>query len=121
MKITAWITQASAARLLRKEGKRLGSKVFVAGAASLAAVAWATAVADDELLLAVRFPLWEGQCGFAVEELARRAGDFALVGVVCGVQVGEGGISRAAIALFGVGPPPVRAPEAEQALVGGGA
>jgi carbon-monoxide dehydrogenase medium subunit len=80
---------------------------------------WTTAVAADELLVAVRFPVWEGRCGFAVEELARRHGDFALVGVVCGVSVGDAGLRRAAIALFGVGPTPVRVPAAEQALIGG--
>jgi aerobic carbon-monoxide dehydrogenase medium subunit len=81
---------------------------------------WATAVAPDELLVGIRFPVWEGRCGFAVEEVARRHGDFALVGVTCGVLAGSGGgVSRAAISLFGVGPTPVRASGAEAALVEG--
>jgi aerobic carbon-monoxide dehydrogenase medium subunit len=77
---------------------------------------WTTSLADDELLTAVRFPVWEGRCGFAVDEIARRSGDFALVGVVCGVGLGGSGVDRAAIALFGVGATPIRATTAEQAL-----
>ena len=80
---------------------------------------WTTAVGPDELLASVRFPVWEGRCGFAVEEVARRHGDFALVGVVCGVQIGDRGIERAAVALLGVGATPVRAVAAEQALLAG--
>jgi carbon-monoxide dehydrogenase medium subunit len=81
---------------------------------------WATALASDEVLTAIRFPVWTGRCGFAVEEIARRAGDFALVGVMCGVRVDAGGIvDRAVIALFGVGGTPVRAVGAEQALTQG--
>jgi aerobic carbon-monoxide dehydrogenase medium subunit len=81
---------------------------------------FATAVAPDEVLVALRFPVWPGRCGFAVEEIARRHGDFALVGVVCGVGIGDGGdVDRAALALFGVGPEPARASAAEAALVAG--
>jgi aerobic carbon-monoxide dehydrogenase medium subunit len=81
---------------------------------------FATAVAPDEVLVALRFPVWSGRCGFAVQEIARRHGDFALVGVVCGVGVGDDGdVDRAALALFGVGPEPARASAAEAALVAG--
>jgi carbon-monoxide dehydrogenase medium subunit len=82
---------------------------------------WETALGDDELLTAVRFPVWTGRGGFAVEELARRHGDFAIVGVVCGVELGATRVERAAIALFGVGSTPVRAEAAEEALVAGAA
>jgi carbon-monoxide dehydrogenase medium subunit len=86
---------------------------------------WTTALGADELLTAVRFPVWAGRTGFAVEEVARRHGDFALVGVVCGVGLAPGdadapaGFERAAIAFFGVGGTPVRAGDAERALVDG--
>jgi carbon-monoxide dehydrogenase medium subunit len=77
-----------------------------------------TALDDDEILIAVRFPVWAPGSGFAVEEVARRHGDFALVGAMCGVQLNGGVISRAAIGLFGMGPSPLRAIAAEHALVG---
>ena len=82
---------------------------------------WQTTLDDDEILTAVRFPVWDGASGFAVEEVARRHGDFALCGAVCAVTLDGATVTRAAIGLFGVGPTPVRATAAEQALVAGGA
>lgn len=81
---------------------------------------WTTTMAPEELLCAVRFPIWSGRSGFAVVEIARRSGDFALVGAACGVTVDGDSVTRAAIALFGVGQTPVRASAAEAALVAGG-
>jgi len=81
---------------------------------------WTTALRPDELLTAVSFPVWKGRCGFAVEEVARRAGDFALAGVVCAVALSpDGHPERAALGLFGVGPVPIRASEAERTWVAG--
>jgi len=82
---------------------------------------WTTALGDDELLTAIRFPVWSGRVGFAVEEIARRHGDFALVGAAVGVELAGDTVVRAAIGLFGVGSTPIRATAAEQALVAGGA
>jgi carbon-monoxide dehydrogenase medium subunit len=80
---------------------------------------WTTAVGDDELLTAVTFPVWGGRCGFAVEEVARRHGDFALAGACVAVGVdGEGRVDRCGIGLFGLGPVPLRAPAAESAALG---
>lgn len=81
---------------------------------------WETSLQDGEILTGVRFPVWSGKCGFAVEEVARRHGDFALVGVVVGVQVEGTNVVRASIVFFGVGGTPIRATEAEQQLVSGG-
>src|SRR5262249_51211120 len=43
---------------------------------------WETALEPDEVLAGVRFPVWTGRCGFAVQEFARRHGDFAIAGAV---------------------------------------
>jgi carbon-monoxide dehydrogenase medium subunit len=75
---------------------------------------WTTALDADELLASVRFPAWGSGCGFAIEEVARRHGDFALAGVACAV-----GADRAGLALFGVASTPVRAAAAEQLLAAG--
>ncbi len=78
-----------------------------------------TAIADDEILAAVRFPVWGPGSGFAVNEFARRSGDFAVAGAVAGLQVDSSGtITRAAVAFIGMGSTPVRGASAEAALVG---
>ena len=41
---------------------------------------WTTDLEADELLTGVSFPTWSGRSGFAIEEFARRTGDFALAG-----------------------------------------
>ena len=78
-----------------------------------------TAAEADEVLTAIRFPVWAGRCGFAVEEVARRLGDFALTGAACGVELDDSDrIARSAIGMFGMGSTPLRASEAEKALTG---
>jgi carbon-monoxide dehydrogenase medium subunit len=82
---------------------------------------WQTALAEDEILAAVRFPVWGAGSGFGVAEIARRHGDFAICGAVAGVQLEGDRVTKAAIALFGVAPTPVRASAAEQDLIAAGA
>jgi aerobic carbon-monoxide dehydrogenase medium subunit len=79
---------------------------------------WVTVLEPDEVLVAAHFPVWSGSCGWAVDEVARRAGDFAMCGAVCGVQLDGQRVSRTALALFGVGNAPVRARATESALAG---
>jgi carbon-monoxide dehydrogenase medium subunit len=93
-----------------------GSRRIPAG--SFFVSSFTTALEPDELLTAVHLPVWGRGCGFAVAELARRHGDFAIAGAVCGVQVDGDRITRATVALIGMGSVPVRARLAEQALTG---
>jgi carbon-monoxide dehydrogenase medium subunit len=80
---------------------------------------WSTSLEADELLVGVAFPVWTGRCGFAVEELARRAGDFAIAGAAVAVEIdGDDRAARCSIGLFGLGPTPERAAEAEQSVTG---
>ncbi|MGH3633589.1 FAD binding domain-containing protein [Mycobacterium sp.] len=80
---------------------------------------WQTSLAPDELLTAVRFPIWAGRCGYAVHEFARRHGDFAIAGAAVAVQIDDDDrVSRCAIGLLGLGSTPRRAAAAEQAVVG---
>jgi aerobic carbon-monoxide dehydrogenase medium subunit len=83
--------------------------------------AFTTALEPDELVTALHVPVWGPGSGFAVAELARRQGDFALAGAACGVQLRGGRVTRAAVGLFGMGAVPVRAAAAEQALAGASA
>ncbi len=78
-----------------------------------------TVVADDELVTAIRFPVWGPGSGFAVREFARRSGDFAVAGAMAGLQADASGrITKAALAFIGMGSAPIRGTSAETALVG---
>jgi carbon-monoxide dehydrogenase medium subunit len=80
---------------------------------------YTTVLEPEEVLTALRFPVWPDRSGFAIREFARRRGDFALAGALCGVTLDAGGrIERAAIGLLGLGAVPVRALQAEQAITG---
>lgn len=80
---------------------------------------FSTAVDDGELIVAAHLPVPGPRSGWSVRELARRRGDFAVVGVVCVLDVDEEGhCSRAAVSMFGVAGTPVRSRGAEEILVG---
>jgi len=80
---------------------------------------WTTSMAPDEILCGVWFPTWGGRSGFAVEEFARRHGDFAIAGATVAVELdGEDRIRRCAIGLIGLGSTPERATAAEAELAG---
>src|SRR5581483_3223806 len=88
-------------------------------AAKFFTATFSTALEPDEVLTALRFPVWPGHSGFAVREFARRRGDFAVAGALCGVTLGPGGrIERAAIGLLGLAGVPLRAAAAERAVTG---
>ena len=71
-----------------------------------------TSIEPDEILTSIDFPVVEG--GSAVHEVARRHGDFAMVGAVVATPPGD-----TRIALINVAEKPVRATAAEEALNGG--
>jgi carbon-monoxide dehydrogenase medium subunit len=76
------------------------------------------ALEPDELVTGVVYPDWPAGHVTLFREVAQRPGDFALVGMV-GALVRDGGsISRAGLAWFGMGPTPIKARQAEAALVG---
>lgn len=77
-----------------------------------------TALAPTELLTEVWFPPSPRGSGAAWVELARRHGDYALVGVAAVVTLADDRIGEARLALTGVGDRPVRAREAERRLTG---
>ncbi len=76
-------------------------------------------LAEDEVLVSVRFPARTSGEGSAWEEFAPRHGDFAIVGVAAKVSLDPSGVVTAARLVFsGVAETPHRAVEAEQVLVG---
>ena len=78
----------------------------------------ATSRRPDEILAEVRFPAARPGTGVAFLEVARRHGDFAIVGLAVSLTLADGVISDARLAFAGVSDVPVRAAEAEDLLVG---
>src|SRR6266852_2655419 len=72
----------------------------------------------DELLLEVRFPTARPGTGVSFQEVARRHGDFAIVGLAVSLVLSGGVISDARLAFAGMSDVPVRAAAAEDLLVG---
>ncbi|MBD0322790.1 MAG: FAD binding domain-containing protein [Aldersonia sp.] len=106
---------------------------------------WSTELAEDELLTGIGFPVWSvagpngdsaelagsrdgngagrqfgtGRCGFAIEEFARRSGDFAMAGATVAIRLdADARIDRCALGLFGLAPNAIRATRTETELVG---
>jgi aerobic carbon-monoxide dehydrogenase medium subunit len=77
-----------------------------------------TARRPDELLTEVRFPAAGRGTGVSFTEVARRHGDFAIVGVAASLTLLGGAISDARLAFAGISDVPVRAADAEDLLAG---
>lgn len=77
-----------------------------------------SAVEEDELLTRITFPGLTPNTGWAFEEVSRRPGDFAMA--ACGVllDVTDGVVCRARIAMMGIGETALRFHDAEQMLLG---
>ena len=78
-----------------------------------------SALGPDELITEIRVPKLGSWTGWSYVKYARRAQDWATVAVAALVRRDNGGVGEARIALTNMGPVPVRAVAAEQALVGG--
>jgi aerobic carbon-monoxide dehydrogenase medium subunit len=72
----------------------------------------------DELLVEVSFPTAGRGTGISFLEVARRHGDFAIVGLAVSLTLSEDAISDARLAFAGMSDVPLRAVDAEDLLVG---
>ncbi|PZN11273.1 MAG: xanthine dehydrogenase family protein subunit M, partial [Bacillota bacterium] len=83
-----------------------------------------TALQPDEVVTAIRIPPRQGEdrgwrWGYRYLKMARRASDFAIVGVAAAVAVdGEGAVARVGVALNGVTGAAYRATAVEDVLAG---
>lgn len=78
-----------------------------------------TALAPEEIVTEVRLPLPAGRVGSCFVELARRHGDFAIVGAGALLRLGDDDrIEDARVVVVGVGPTVMRIGAAEGVLVG---
>ena len=75
-----------------------------------------TSLEADEILVEVRLPAMPAGAGYAFEELARRHGDFALVGIAAVVTRAGARCTMARLATAGAGPVPLRLRAAEEIL-----
>ena len=77
-----------------------------------------SALEEAELATEVRFPAPSAGSVTVVEEISRRAGDFAIAGLVAVVEADAGAVRSARLVGFGVGGTPTRLTTAEAAISG---
>jgi aerobic carbon-monoxide dehydrogenase medium subunit len=78
-----------------------------------------TALAPHEVLTAIRVPAANKDTRVGFAELARRHGDYAIVGLAASARADGKGLADVRLAYFGIGSTPVRAKKAETALASG--
>lgn len=100
-------------RAQSQRGERwIAASDFFAGALS-------TALAPDEMLVEVELPAAAPGSGACFMEVARRRGDFALIGVACTVRLDDDGrCEEARIGLCNAGDTPIFAADASRSLAG---
>jgi carbon-monoxide dehydrogenase medium subunit len=78
-----------------------------------------TALEEDEVLVELRLPAATANASGAYQKLERKVGDYAIAGVAVQLSLSsDGTVSQAGIGLTNLGPMPIRASEAEAALIG---
>ena len=77
-----------------------------------------TAVQSEEVLIAVEFPLATSNHRFVFLELARRKGDYAMVGLAVALTMDGKTIRECALSFMAMDDKPVLAPNAMKALIG---
>lgn len=77
-----------------------------------------TALDEGELVTEARFPAPPAGSVTVVDEISRRAGDFAVAGLVALIEADDGAVRSARLVGFGVGGSPTRLESAEAAISG---
>ena len=75
-----------------------------------------TALGPGDMLTAIRLPAARPDSRYGFAELARRHGDYALVGLAASARADQQGLKDVRLAFFGVDATPIRARGAEAAL-----
>jgi carbon-monoxide dehydrogenase medium subunit len=78
-----------------------------------------TALRPQEMIIAVRIPAADKATRVGFAELARRHGDYAIVGLAASARSNGKGLGDVRLAYFGVGDTPVRPKKTEAALASG--
>jgi carbon-monoxide dehydrogenase medium subunit len=77
-----------------------------------------TALRKREMIAAIEFPKAASGQRTSIVEVAQRSGDYAIAGLAARASVSGGALTDLRLVFFGVGPGPIRATHAEQALEG---
>lgn len=78
---------------------------------------YTTALGVGDLLVDIRFPVTGNDRSWSFKEFSFRSGDFAIASVAATLDRDDNGVGSATVTLGGVGATPVRAREAENALL----
>ncbi|MBI1202955.1 MAG: xanthine dehydrogenase family protein subunit M [Rhodopseudomonas sp.] len=78
-----------------------------------------TALGSQDVLTGFRVPAADKDSRFGFAELARRHGDYAIVGLAASARAHGAGLADVRLAFFGVGNTPLRAEKSEAALAAG--
>ena len=97
------------ARSLRGE-RRIAADDFFTGL-------YTTQLAIDELIVACEIPIAQTDQKFVFSELARRHGDYAVVGLATAISLRQGQAADVRLAWIGIGSTPMRSPATEQTLL----
>ena len=98
------------ARSLRGE-RRIAADDFFTGL-------YTTALAPDEVIVACEIRVTQTNQQVSFSELARRHGDYAVVGLAASARLDDNKLSDIRLAWIGVGSTPMRSVQTEQALGG---
>ena len=79
---------------------------------------YSTAMAPGEIVMACEIQPASAAMRYGFDELARRRGDFAIIGLAAAARMSAGKIEQARLVFFGTGNVPIRAREAESCLAG---
>lgn len=80
---------------------------------------FSTVLDEGEILAEIRFPVWPKGRRWGLKKMTRRRGDFAIVGIVCTVDLAESGLVDAArIVVYGATDAPLLLHEAAALLTG---
>jgi aerobic carbon-monoxide dehydrogenase medium subunit len=85
-------------------------------AANLFLAPLTTSLEPFEILIEIHLPVMPADVGHAVEEFARRRGDFAIVAIAASVQLNGEACCSVRLAAAGIGPTPLRLHAAERIL-----
>jgi carbon-monoxide dehydrogenase medium subunit len=79
---------------------------------------YTTLLRSDEIIVACEIPVGQAMQRHAFDELARRHGDYAVVGIAASAHVHEGSFSHVRLAWLGIATKPERSLATEQVLEG---